>query len=177
MTKTTSTTREFKPNVNIMKAFNSQVMLVNDIENCENGQVLIKAGADGPPIHLHPEQEEYFKIVKGQLEVYKKNEWKTLNAGEEIFIPKETPHTYRSRHKDDCIFEYRLTPKRNFSAMMQTFERLMNEGKLLGTSGLKSIIYLSLTFKKYRSEIVSVSPPPFLISLMAGVGKLFGFKV
>lgn len=170
-------TKEFKPNVNIMKAFNSQVMLVNDIENCENGQVFIKAGADGPPIHKHPEQEEYFKIIKGRLEVYKKDTWKTLKAGEEIFIPKETPHTYRSRHTEDCIFEYRLTPKRNFSAMMQTFERLMNEGKLIGTSGLKSIIYLSLTFKKYETEVVSVNPPPFIINIMAGIGKLLGFKV
>jgi len=170
-------TKEFKPNVNIMKAFNSEVMLLNDIENCENGQTLIKAGADGPPIHKHPEQEEYFKIVKGQLDVYKKDQWKTLAAGEEIFIPKDTPHTYRSRHKDDCIFEYRLTPKKNFSAMMQTFERLMNEGKLNGTSDIKSMIYLSLTFKKYGSEVVSVNPPPFVINIMAGMGKIFGFKV
>lgn len=170
-------TPEFKPNVNIMKAFNSQVMLVNDIENCENGQVLIKAGADGPPIHLHPEQEEYFKIIQGQLEVYRKDEWITLKAGQEIFIPKQTAHTYRSRHTDDCIFAYRLTPKRNFSGMMQTFERLMNESKLTGTSDFKSLIYLSLTFKKYESEVVSVAPPAFVISILAGIGRLLGFKV
>lgn len=170
-------TREFRPNVNIMKAFHSQVMLINDIENCENGQVLIQAGADGPPIHLHPEQEEYFKIVKGQLEVYKKNEWRILKEGEEIYIPKQTAHSYRSRHIDDCIFEYRLTPKRNFSAMMQTFEKLMNEGKLIGTSGLKSVIYLSMTFKKYGKEVISVTPPPIIINLFAGIGKVLGYKI
>lgn len=171
------TTTEFKPNVNIMKAFNSQVMLINDIDNCENGQVLIKAGADGPAIHLHPEQEEYFKILHGQLEVYRNNEWITLKAGQEIFIPKQTAHTYRSRHDDDCIFAYRLTPKRNFSGMMQTFERLMNEDKLTGTSDLKSLLYLSLTFKKYESEVVSVVPPAFVISTLAAIGRLLGFKV
>ncbi len=170
-------TSEFKPNVNLMSAFNSQVMLINDIENSENGQTFIKAGADGPPIHRHPEQEEYFKIVKGQLEVYRKNEWKTLNQGDDIHIPKDTAHTYRSRHKDDCIFEYRLTPKRNFSGMMQTFEKLMNEQKLKGTSDIKSIIYLALTFKKYGSEVKSVNPPSFVISAMAGIGKLLGFKI
>jgi quercetin dioxygenase-like cupin family protein len=170
-------TTEFTPNVNIMKAFNSQVMLVNDIENCENGKVLIKAGADGPAIHKHPEQEEYFKIIEGQLEVYKENGWITLAEGQEIFIPKNTAHTYRSRHKKDCVFEYRLTPRRNFSEMMKTFEGLMNEDKLIGTSDFKSLIYLSLTFKKYENEVISVSPPPFVINTMAGIGKLLGYKV
>lgn len=170
-------TQEFKSNVDIMKAFNSKVMLINDVENCENGQVWIKAGADGPPIHLHPEQEEYFRILKGELDVYKNTEWKTLKEGEEIFIPKKTAHSYRSRSTEDCIFEYKLSPKRNFSNMMKTFERLMKEGKLISASGIKSIIYLSMTFKKYEKEVVSVNPPPFVISLMAGIGKLFGFKI
>ncbi len=168
--------REFKPNVNLMKAFNSQVMLINDISGSENGMNLIGAGADGPPIHTHPEQEEHFKVVSGQLEVYKKDKWHTLKEGDEIFIPKQTAHTYRSRHTEDCIFEYKLTPNRHFSEMMQSFEKLQNEGKLKGKD-LSSIIYLAMTFKKYKEEVRSVVPPAFVISAMAGIGKLFGFKI
>lgn len=167
----------FTPNVSLMQAFNSEVMLINDIENSENGQIRIKAGADGPPIHTHPEQEEYFHIISGQLEVYNKDKWVTLKAGDVIYTPINVAHTYRSRHSEDCIFAYRLTPNRNFSEMLQTFEQLTTEGKLLGTSDIKSIIYLSLTFKKYSSEITSVNPPPFVINFMAGIGKLFGMKV
>lgn len=170
-------TTQFKPNVNLMKAFNSQVMLINDFENSENGMVLIKSVSDGPPIHKHPEQEEYFKIIEGQLQVYKKNEWITLSPGDDIYIPKDTTHTYRSRHTEDCIFEYRLTPKRDFSSMMKTFERLMNEQKLKGTSDIRSIIYLALTFKKYGNEVTSVRPPSFVITIMASIGKLLGFQV
>lgn len=170
-------TTEFIPNVDLMKAFNSQVMLINDIANCENGLTLVKAGADGPPIHQHPEQEEYFRVVSGQLQVYRKNEWFTLNPGDDIQIPKATAHTYRSRHSEDSIFEYRLTPKRDFSGMMKTFERLINEGKLKGTSDLKSIIHLALTFQKYGNEVTSVNPPAFVISAMAAIGKLLGYSV
>ncbi|MDX1940520.1 MAG: cupin domain-containing protein, partial [Saprospiraceae bacterium] len=143
--------REFIPNVDLIKAFNSQVMLINDIQGSENGMNLIKAGANGPPIHTHPEQEEYFKVVLGQLEVYKKDRWHILAKGDEIYIPKQTAHSYRSRHSEDCIFEYKLTPNRHFSEMMQSFEKLQDEGKLKGTD-LKSIIYLALTFKKYKRE-------------------------
>jgi len=168
--------REFQPNVDLLKAFNSQVMLINNIEGSENGMTLICAGTDGPPIHSHPEQEEHFRIVSGQLEVYKKDTWLTLKAGDEVIIPKQTAHTYRSRHTEDCIFEYKLTPNRHFSEMMQTFERLQNAGKLKGKD-LSSIIYLSLIFKKYKKEVKSVVPPDFVISVMAGLGKVFGFKI
>lgn len=167
---------EFKPNVDLTKAFNSQIMLINDALNAENGMVLLKPGADGPPIHTHPEQEELFKVVRGQLEVYVKDKWHTLKAGEEIFVSKKTPHSYRSRHAQECLFEFTLTPIRHFSEMMRSFEKLQNEGKLKGTD-LRSIIYLSMNFKKYKDEVVSVSPPPFVISAMAEIGRLVGFKL
>lgn len=170
-------TTVFQPNVDLMRAFNSQVMLVNDLENAENGLTLIKAGADGPPIHRHPEQEEYFKILTGQLEVFCKDKWIVLQPDEEIFIPKNTAHTYRSRHSTDCIFEYRLTPKRDFSGMMKTFEQLINDGKLKGVADLKSIMHLALTFKKYGKEVISVNPPDFVISAMAAIGRALGYRV
>jgi len=170
-------TTVFQPNVDLMRAFNSQVMLINDVENAENGQTFIKAGADGPPIHKHPEQEEHFRILTGELEVYLKDSWRIVRAGEEIFIPKNTAHSYRSRHSEDCVFEYRLTPKRDFSGMMRTFERLIREGKLKGTSDLKSIIHLAMTFRKYGSEVTSVNPPAFVITAMAAIGRALGYRV
>lgn len=51
--------------------------------------------------------------------------------------------------------------------MMKTFESLIVAGKLKGTSDLKSIIHLALTFKKNGGEVESVVPPPFVISGMA----------
>jgi len=61
--------------------------------------------------------------------------------------------------------------------MLQTFEKLTNEGKLKSTSDIKSIIYLAMAFKKYSSEIVSIKPPAFVMSMMAGIGKLLRFKI
>lgn len=172
-----NSTVAFKPNIDLMKVFNSQIMLINDLENSENGQLLIKAGADGPPIHTHPEQEEYFSVISGELQVYQKNKWVTVKSGEKIYTPKNTAHSYRSRHSEDCLFAYQLTPKGNFSDMLKTFEILTAQHKLTSTSNLKSIIYLALTFKKYKSAITSVNPPQAVINLMASVGTLLGYKV
>jgi len=168
---------KFEPNVDLMTAFNSKVMLINDIQNSENGITFIKARADGPPIHLHQEQEEHFKILEGTLEVYLKDRWHQLQAGDEIFIPKQTHHTYRSRGNEDCLFAYCLTPKMNFSIMMKNFETLIADGKLKGPKDLKSIIHLAMVFDKYKSEVKSVTPPPFIMSTMALIGKGLGYKV
>ena len=113
-------TKQFIPNVDHLVPFNSQVMVINDVAGSENGMNLILANTDGPPIHLHPLQEELITVVDGVLEVYKDKKWNKLNAGEQIFIPKNAAHTYRNRSSAPCIFEYKLTPKGSFSKMMVT---------------------------------------------------------
>lgn len=167
---------QFMPNVDIRKAFNSEVMLINDEADAENGLCLVKAGADGPPIHKHPLQVEHFKVVSGYLEVYKKDKWVKLSPGQTLKIPKDTAHTFRSRDSKDCIFEYRVSPKGTFSEMLQTFASLMRQNKITSTKDIKSLIYLSMTFKKYKKDIVSVEPPQVIIEAMAGIGKLLGFR-
>lgn len=168
---------DFQPNIDITKAFNSTVMVLNNRENAENGITFVKAGADGPPIHKHPTQEEYFKVLQGNLEVYRIDRWVQLSAGEEIHIPKDTPHTFRSRDADDCYFEYVVTPKGNFTGMLRTFEKLMAADKIRSNSDPRSLVYLAMTFKQHEEELVSVNPPQFVMSTMAGVGKMLGCEI
>jgi hypothetical protein len=61
--------------------------------------------------------------------------------------------------------------------MMTDFEGLIKAGKLSSTKDIKSLIYLSMVFRKYKDSVASVEPPNFVMALMAGLGKLFGFKI
>ncbi len=168
---------DYKPNIDITKAFSSTVMAINDEENAENGITYVQAGADGPPIHKHPTQEENFRVLAGNLEVYRVDRWIKLSAGEEIHIPKNTAHTFRSRDKGDCYFEYVVTPKGNFTGMLQTFEKLMAADKIRSNSDPRSLVYLAMTFKEHEEELVSVNPPQFVMTAMAGVGKMLGCRI
>lgn len=167
----------FKPDIDISKAFRSTVMTTDEGEDCETGITFVEAGADGPPIHLHPNQDETFKVLQGKLEVYCQDKWYQLSAGEEIFVPKNTPHTFRSRDTADCYYAYHLTPKGGFTEMLRTFEQMMHANKIRSNSDIRSLIYLAMIFKKHDAEVVSVNPPPFVMTALAGVGKLFGFKL
>lgn len=168
---------QFHPNVNLLKVFSSEVMLINDQENAENGLCLIQPDGDGPLIHAHPFQEEYFRVIEGKLEIYNKDRWYKVVAGEEMFIPKNTAHSFRSRDTTECLFEYSLTPKGNFSDMLKTIEKLMQNGNLNSTSDLKSLIYLSMVMNKYSNEMRSVKPPHFFISALSGIGSMLQYKL
>ena len=92
-------------------------------------------------------------------------------------LPNNTAHTFRSRDTADCLFEYRLTPQGNFSNMLLAFEKLMDEGKLTSTTDLRSLLHMSMIYRKYDDEIQSISPPQFVLNIMAYVARMIGYKL
>lgn len=48
----------------------------------------------GPPLHIHPHQDEIFFIVQGKYLFQVGNDKHTLNAGDTIFLPRTVPHTF-----------------------------------------------------------------------------------
>lgn len=48
----------------------------------------------GPPLHLHPNQDEIFFIVQGEYLFQVGDEKHTLKAGDTIFLPRTVPHTF-----------------------------------------------------------------------------------
>ncbi|UOQ98957.1 cupin domain-containing protein [Hymenobacter sp. 5317J-9] len=63
-----------------------------------NGQMAMFAGTyrkhDGPPLHVHYEQDEEFYITEGEFLVQVDEEKFTLRAGDLIFLPRNIPHTF-----------------------------------------------------------------------------------
>jgi quercetin dioxygenase-like cupin family protein len=168
---------DFKANIDHGKVFNSQIMIVNDQPNAENGTVLIRAKTDGPPIHSHSVQDEVLEVIEGKLDVYKGNKWETIQTGESIFIPKTTAHTYKNSSETDTYFKYFITPKGSFTSMMYDFERMIKQEKIKSTKNFTSIVYMAMVFRKYKDSLSSVEPPDFVMSLLAGIGKLLGFRI
>lgn len=48
----------------------------------------------GPPLHMHPNQDEIFFIVEGEYLFQVGDEKHTLKAGDTIFLPRAVPHTF-----------------------------------------------------------------------------------
>jgi quercetin dioxygenase-like cupin family protein len=48
----------------------------------------------GNPMHIHPHQEEYFKVLSGTFGVQVGEEQRSLAEGEEALVPPATPHRF-----------------------------------------------------------------------------------
>ncbi|MDT8999486.1 cupin domain-containing protein [Paucibacter sp. APW11] len=49
----------------------------------------------GPPLHLHPEQDEVFIVDEGEYRFQCGEAQFLLKAGDSIFLPRGVPHTFR----------------------------------------------------------------------------------
>jgi mannose-6-phosphate isomerase-like protein (cupin superfamily) len=49
---------------------------------------------DGPPLHVHPTFDEVFYVLEGELTFQVRDELTTVSAGDWLFAPRGTPHTF-----------------------------------------------------------------------------------
>lgn len=49
----------------------------------------------GPPLHLHPAQDEVFIVDEGEYRFQCGEEQHLLRAGDSVFLPRGVPHTFR----------------------------------------------------------------------------------
>jgi quercetin dioxygenase-like cupin family protein len=48
----------------------------------------------GPPLHIHPHQEEYFYVIEGEVRFAVADKRLTLRAGDSVLGPRGIPHTF-----------------------------------------------------------------------------------
>jgi quercetin dioxygenase-like cupin family protein len=58
--------------------------------------LVTKPEGEGPPLHMHPNEEQWTYIVKGQLHYVLGDEERIVEAGDFIHIPRFTNHRSRA---------------------------------------------------------------------------------
>lgn len=77
----------------------------------DNGVVWLAAGACGTALHTHSEEEEYFSVEYGELEIFAGDRWIRLTAGQSLTIPAGMRHTLRNQSAHSCLYFYRISPE------------------------------------------------------------------
>ena len=63
----------------------------NDLVVFEQTGLTLKGG---PPLHIHPNQDEWFYIIEGEYVFQVGEEKHSLQSGDTIFLPRNVPHAF-----------------------------------------------------------------------------------
>ena len=78
----------------------------------------------GPPPHRHLAEDELFFLYEGSIEFSADEETHVVSAGEAIFVPKGTTHSYRNVGEGNALMYTIYTPAGMEGWFREVFERV-----------------------------------------------------
>jgi quercetin dioxygenase-like cupin family protein len=69
-----------------------------------------EAGAEGPPPHFHPSQDEHFEVLEGAIALRVGHEHRTVPTGESFDIPRGTVHTMGPARGEPARVRWEVRP-------------------------------------------------------------------
>lgn len=139
-----------------------------------------KAGAQGPPEHLHPIQTETFTIVSGTVGFKCNGQEKILTAGQSITAQKNEMHKFWTIGDEPSEMTVELRPALRSEFFLETWYSLAEKGKVKKDSTPRSFLQFMTILDGYYGEAFVAGPPILIQKWMArifgGLGKMMGFK-
>jgi quercetin dioxygenase-like cupin family protein len=100
------------------------------LDHTETGDALglvelaVPAGYPGPPMHVHPDFDETFYVISGEVALRIGEDAHTAGPGAVAFVPRGTAHTFAIPGSAPARFLALLTPggfERYFDALAEAF--------------------------------------------------------
>lgn len=128
--------------------------------------------------HIHSEQDEFFEILEGSMEILVAGERRMLYAGDVAMVPKGVPHQWWNISREqDLSFNVTFTPALNTEAMFEQAWGLVKIGKCKPDGGPRLVDALMM-MNEYHVYLAGA--PVWLqkgISAIVGaIAPLFGFR-
>ena len=140
-------------------------------------EVTMASGAQGPPKHFHPRQDESWKVIEGELALFVEDGWRTVGAGESLSIPPNTIHTFRNRSSGDVRFRDIHEPALDFQEYIEALHRQAVAGKMTSRMTPSTLIHGAMVLRRHRTTQLSASPGQRMAeTVLAGVGRALGYR-
>ncbi|MCB0189597.1 MAG: cupin domain-containing protein [Caldilineaceae bacterium] len=129
--------------------------------------------------HIHPLQEERFKVIMGTLHGRVAGKELSSSPGETIVVPKGTPHVWWNAGDDELQVSVEVRPALKLEHFFEVFFGLAQAGKVNPKTGLPNPFQLALIMHTYRNELVLAQLPRVVQTLLFGtlapIAKLLGY--
>jgi mannose-6-phosphate isomerase-like protein (cupin superfamily) len=142
-------------------------------------QCVFTAGLGGPPLHVHPHQQERFEVDSGTLELWLEGSWRRVGPGEAAVVPAGARHTVRNLGEEDVRMRNTHDPALGFPAYMSTLHGLVLARKVrsLPPRDPVSAIHLAMLFSAHEQTLRSVRPPQAVFRALAVIGRMLRLRL
>jgi mannose-6-phosphate isomerase-like protein (cupin superfamily) len=144
-----------------------------------HGTLEIEPFAGGPPMHIHSDFDETFSITNGELSIWVNGELKKLKPGQEILIPKGTPHKPFNETADTIHLKGSFAFPEKFAFGLTQVYAMMDENPDFKNSPSTPIQMAMMTtagFDSYMSDGPPMMVQKIMAFIVAPAARLFGFK-
>lgn len=128
----------------------------------------VKPGG-GPPVHIHPTQEERFFVHEGKVQFRVGRRKVVAGPGDELVVPAGTKHAFKNIGDAEASFRAELRPGTGAEAFFEETAAAAREGlynkRGLPTS-LHALVWGAKLIDRNRELVVLCNPPPALQRLL-----------
>ena len=126
--------------------------------------------------HIHPSQEERFKIRSGSIQLRVNDHEQEYAEGEEARIPPGTPHVWWNNGDTELHVVLEFRPALEIEAFFENFFRLGRDGKT-DRKGRPNPLQSAVMFQAFKDEMrLPLLPFGILFPVLAPIGRLVGYR-
>ena len=134
----------------------------------------MELGPDGrvPGTHVHPEQEERFRVLAGTMTFRLGLRRIVARAGDTVVVPAGRAHRFANGGEDTARVRVEVVPALDMEHLLTTTAELAQAGEVM-RSGMPRPLQLALFVQRFRREVrAPFAPAPLVRALLAPLAVL-----
>jgi len=135
----------------------------------------------GPALHVHPQQEERFEVIRGSIEFVMGTQKIVCRPGESVVVPVGVAHTFKNAAdgESEMFGEYRPGLPEHSRRFFEVYFALARAGQT-DLKGLPSIWQIAVEMPTMSDHVRLASPPwavqRFVLALLRPIARLMGYR-
>ena len=129
--------------------------------------------SDGPPMHVHLDQDERGEVISGRLSAIVDGKSITLGPGERAFFPRGVRHRWWNAGEEPLVFNGTAEPAGDLDQFLEGMFAILNASK----SGRPSLLYIAHLSLRHPGQRVSPAPAwvdRILFHIIVALGTVVG---
>jgi quercetin dioxygenase-like cupin family protein len=140
------------------------------------------SGGGDALVHIHPGAHEHFMVRSGRLKVMIGGKSFHLGPGEQVAVPRGTPHCFANDHDGVSELTVMFTPPEQHLRFFANFASLAaHRTEWFSQRGEPDFLLIALALHSYRGHLYLAGPPVWLqrllFAVLAPLARLRGYRL